>query len=141
MPATPLPDLDEVPADHPELADVRATFLRSGGDFLVAELDGAIVGTAGLRVVEEGVGDVVFVRVHPAVRRHGIGTALLDAIEHRARGLGVHELNLDVGEGQPDAVAFYLASGFRQQNGDDDDDESTQRWDLSLFSKALKVVP
>ena len=39
---------------------------------------------------------------------------------------------------QVDAIAFYLASGFRHL---DDDDESAERWDVNFFSKALKALP
>ena len=138
LPPIPLPGADRPPPECPDLADISDRFLRSGGDFLVAEIDGDIVGTAGLLLADDKVADVVRVRVHPAVRRRGVGTALLEAVEWRAEGLGVRRLNLDVGENQRDVIAFYLASGFRKL---DADDESEQQWDLSLFSKALRVLP
>jgi GNAT superfamily N-acetyltransferase len=137
LPPLPLPGADQPPPDLPELADIAERFLRTGGDFLVAETTSAIVGTAGLLLADKDTADVVMVRVHPAVRRRGIGTALVAAVELRAEGLGVHRLNLDVGD-EPEAIAFYLASGFRQP---DIDDEAEQEWDLGRFSKALKFLP
>lgn len=134
----PLPDADQPPPELPDLADIADRFLRAGGDFLVAEVGGHLVGTAGLLPAEGNMADVVLVRVHPALRRRGIGTALLEAVERRAEGLGVHRLNLDVGDAQPDAVAFYLASGFHEH---DAGDEPAQERELSLFSKALKFLP
>lgn len=136
-PPLPLPPADMAPADCPDLADISRTFLMSGGDFLVAEVDRAVVGTAGLLISGKDAADVVRVRVHPALRRRGIGTSLLEAIEWRATGLGIRQLNLDVTENEQDAVAFFLASGFR--NPDDDDDET--RWDVNVFAKAVKLLP
>jgi GNAT superfamily N-acetyltransferase len=130
----PLPPAESPPPDSADLADIGATFLRSGGDFLVAEIGGHLVGTAGLLIGDEGRADVVRVTVHPAVRRQGIGTALMEAIEHRAVGLGIRRLNLDVGENSKDAIAFYLAAGFHKL---DDDDDTEQRWDVKFFSKAI----
>jgi GNAT superfamily N-acetyltransferase len=145
LPPVPLPSVDQPPSNLPELADITQRFLRTGGDFLVAEISGDIVGTAGLLLGEDNTADVVLVRVHPAVRRRGIGTALLGAVEWRAEGLGLERLNLDVGDSR-DAVAFYLASGFRRPDSDsdsdnDNDNEAEQAWDLSLFSKALRFLP
>jgi N-acetylglutamate synthase-like GNAT family acetyltransferase len=142
QPAAPLPlplePADGPPPQSPDLADIARVFLQSGGDFLVAEVGGAVVGTAGLLLGDDGQADVVRVAVHPAVRRRGIGTALLEAVERRAVGLGIHRLNLDVGDNAQDAIAFYLASGFHRHGEDEDTD---QRWDVSFFSKALKVLP
>jgi N-acetylglutamate synthase-like GNAT family acetyltransferase len=137
LPPIPLPGADQPPPDLPDLADIAERFLRTGGDFLVAEISGDLVGTAGLLLSDRDTADVVLVRVHPAVRRRGIGTALVAAVEWRAEGLGVHRLNLDVGD-EPEAIAFYLASGFSQS---DLDDEPEQQWDLGRFSKALKFLP
>ena len=131
LPVVPAP---ASPADSADLADIEKTFLQSGGDFLVAEVDGHVVGAAGLLLSEEGQADVVRVTVHPSVRRQGIGTALMEAIEHRAVGLGIQRLKLDVGENSKDAIAFYLASGFHKV---DEDDDTEQRWDVKFFSKAI----
>jgi N-acetylglutamate synthase-like GNAT family acetyltransferase len=122
------------PADLPDIVD---RYLRTGGDFLVAEIDGEIVGTAGLLPTGKATADVVMVRVHPGWRRRGIGTALVEAVESRAEGLGVHQLNLDVGN-EPEAIAFYLASGFRQPDNDDEPDRESEPGTLS---KALKFLP
>lgn len=138
-PPLPLPPATEAPADCPDLTDIARTFLKTGGDFLVAEVGGELVGTAGLLLSGDKLADVVRVRVHPSARRRGVGTALLEAIEWRAEGLGIRRLNLDVGDNQRDAIAFYLASGFR--NLDDDEDPSNQEWDTNFFTKALKVMP
>jgi GNAT superfamily N-acetyltransferase len=80
------------PAEFPDLADIEGSFLKAGGDFLVAEEDGCIIGMAGVRGRELGQAEVLRVRVHPAARRRGIGTRLMQAVEHRAPGVGVHRV-------------------------------------------------
>ncbi len=136
-PPLPLPAATTPPPEFPELADISGTFLHPGGDFLVAELDGDVVGTIGLRRSEHGGADVVWLLVHPAARRRGVGSALLEAVEWRAIGLGIRRLNLDVENSEKDAIAFYLASGFQ---GLDPEEDSEGRWSVNFFSKSLKVV-
>lgn len=133
-----LPPATAAPQEYPDLADITNVYLTSGGDFLVAELDGEVVGTAALLPADEGAADVVRVLVHPAARRRGVGTALMEAVEQRATGLGIRRLKLDVSENEVDAIAFYLASGFHHL---DEDDESPERWDVNFFSKALRALP
>jgi ribosomal protein S18 acetylase RimI-like enzyme len=50
--------------------------------------------------------------VAPAHRGRGIGTALLDALDHRLEALGVHDLTVAVMVGNDDAQRLYRARGF-----------------------------
>ena len=50
--------------------------------------------------------------VAPEARRHGIGSALVDAVVHWARTLGLRRLLLDVTEGNGPAIALYRRKGF-----------------------------
>ncbi len=134
-PPLPLQPASAAPTGMEDLAAIGKVFQQSGGDFLVAEINGNIVGTAGLLPADQRAADVVRVAVHPGVRRQGVGTALMEAVERRAVELGIRRLRLDVGEGDDDAIAFYLASGFNKL---DNEDESEQRWDVNFFSKALR---
>lgn len=134
----PLVPLDAVPESHPDLADIGKEFLRSGGDFLVAEVDGRVVGTAGLLLRGDAEADVVSVAVHPALRRRGIGSALVEAAERRASDLGVRTLNLDVGSNAREAIEFYRASGFQRM---DEDEEEDGRWGVKVLSRALRAFP
>jgi GNAT superfamily N-acetyltransferase len=133
----PLPDADSAPDAYPDLADVSSTYVLAGGDFLVADVGGAIVGTAGIRISGKRSADVIRVRVHPAMRRQGIGTALLEAVERRAAELNIRRLQLDTEENPEGALEFYLASGFHKV-GDEDDEDAENRWDISMFSKSLR---
>ena len=52
--------------------------------------------------------------VQPDRRGEGIGRALLDAVIERARVLGYRRVCLDTGDNQPEALALFRASGFRE---------------------------
>ncbi|GAA1036503.1 hypothetical protein GCM10009557_47400 [Virgisporangium ochraceum] len=130
----PLPPAQDPPAAFPDLADIPAGYLRAGGDFLVAERDGHLVGMGGIRPTGAGTAEVRRLRVHPAVRRQGIGRSLLAALEQRARDLGLHRMALDTADNQPEAVAFYRALGYDESGRESHPDWS---WTLVYFTKPL----
>jgi ribosomal protein S18 acetylase RimI-like enzyme len=112
----PLPPRRVAPSGPPELADPERAVLAVGGTALVATLDGHVVGFGGLRPVRDRprLGRLVRVRVHPAVRRAGAGRALMSGLEAAARRQGLTDLMLDVGDHQPEALAFYRALGWSE---------------------------
>jgi GNAT superfamily N-acetyltransferase len=83
------------------------------GAFLVAELDGARFGCAGLRRHDPDVVELKRMYVRPAYRRRGLARALLAVVEARARELGYRRLLLETGSKQPEAVALYLSAGYQ----------------------------
>jgi ribosomal protein S18 acetylase RimI-like enzyme len=115
-PGVPIPLLPAVtpPASFPDLADVEASFLARGGEFLVVELDGHIVCMGGFRPGVEACAEVLRVRVHPATRRRGIGRALMAELEQRAAQRGLRAMCLDTATNQPEAMAFYQGLGYRE---------------------------
>ena len=135
-PAVPLPlsPAPTPPAGFPDLADVERSFTAAGGAFLVAELDGHVVGTGGIRLRPDGSADVLRVRVHPATRRRGVGRALMTALETSAAERGAREAILDTTTEQPEAVAFYEALGY-EENARETRPEWT--WTLIWFRKVL----
>ncbi|MEV6521963.1 GNAT family N-acetyltransferase [Longispora sp. NPDC051575] len=120
------------PAAFDDLADVRASF--AGGDFLVAEHDGHLVGMGGFVPNADGQAEVLRVRVHPATRRQGVGRALMAALEDRAAASGLREMFLDTATNQPEAVAFYQGLGYREI-GRETRPEWT--WTLVYFTKSV----
>jgi ribosomal protein S18 acetylase RimI-like enzyme len=110
----PLPPAAAPPAGFPDLADVEAGFLARGGEFLVAELDGHLVGMGGFRPGGDARAEVLRVRVHPATRRRGIGRALMSELERRAGRCGLRAMHLDTATNQPEAMAFYEGLGYRE---------------------------
>lgn len=94
-----------------------------GGISIVAELDGAIVGTATLRAPEaesrcawysqSGVWSFGQFAVRPDLQQKGLGARLLRVIEQRAFQNGATELALDTAEGATHLVRWYERLGFR----------------------------
>ena len=50
--------------------------------------------------------------VAPEARGHGIGRALLAALEGEARSLGYGSVRLETGRRQPEAISLYRSAGF-----------------------------
>jgi putative acetyltransferase len=67
-----------------------------------------------LRRYEPGVGELKRMYVIPSYRGRGIGRAVLDGLETRARELGYHRLVLETWVRQPDAMALYTSAGYTQ---------------------------
>jgi putative acetyltransferase len=53
--------------------------------------------------------------VYDAARGKGAGRALLARIEETARAKGIHLLQLETGEKQPEALGLYRAVGFKER--------------------------
>ena len=87
-------------------AETVAVFL------LARDADGAALGCGGLRLLGPGSGEVKRMYVEPAARGTGVATALLRALEDRARDFGIARLLLETGTGQPDAIRFYQREGY-----------------------------
>jgi GNAT superfamily N-acetyltransferase/SAM-dependent methyltransferase len=135
-PAAPLnlPAAPEAPIQFADLADISAHFVRPGGVFLVAEHDGHVVGMGGFRPNARGQAEVLRVRIHPALRRIGIGRTLMAELEARATARGFHEMFLDTATNMPDAMAFYQSLGYHETGRETRPDWS---WTLVYYTKQL----
>jgi len=85
-----------------EAADFDAVFVY------VAE--GVAIGCVGLKPLTPGVGEVKRVFVSRTARGRGVGLALFEAVEQRARERGYDALYLDTGG--DDALPLFRAAGF-----------------------------
>jgi len=81
-------------------------------EFVVAEVDGRVVGCGALHVMWEDLGEVRTLAVDPALVGQGIGGRLLDELIQRARGLGLVRLFCLTFE-----VAFFSSRGFTEIDG------------------------
>lgn len=109
----PLPPASGPPAEFGDLSDPASAFTAAGGDFVVAEMNGHIVGMGGFRPADlPHRAQVLRVRVHPARRRRGVGRELMVDLESRAARRGFHETWLDTATNQPEAMAFYASLGY-----------------------------
>jgi [ribosomal protein S18]-alanine N-acetyltransferase len=112
---------DDVAAVHAiERASQRRPWSRSllaaevgaaDRDYLVARVDGRVVGYAGVMVaVDEA--HVLTVAVHPDHRRRGLATALLTGALAAAAERGATAATLEVRESDDGAQALYRRLGF-----------------------------
>ena len=82
------------------------------GAFLVATVDGEVVGCGAVRRLNDADAEIKRMYVTPTSRGHGTGRALLGALEAEARSLGATRLVLATGERLFEAVALYERAGF-----------------------------
>jgi GNAT superfamily N-acetyltransferase len=82
------------------------------GTFLVGWDGERAVAIGGLRRLEDGVCEIKRMFVVPQARSHGVGRALLAALEGAARELGYDRVRLDAGPAQQRSIAMFRRSGY-----------------------------
>ena len=95
-----------------DLKDVEGAYMNNRGEFIVAELDGKIVGMGAIRYKSEIIAEVKRMRVDPGQQRSGIGSRILAILEVKAKELGYKELHLDTSSQLVGAMNFYLKHGY-----------------------------
>lgn len=76
-------------------------------EFVVAEVDGEVVGCGALHVMWEDLGEIRTIAVDESQLGSGLGKLLYEALEQRARSLGLHRLFCLTFE-----VEFFSSRGF-----------------------------
>ena len=94
------------------LAKAPVTLYEDVQEFLVAEIDGVVVGCGALHVMWEDLGEIRTLAIDPAYTHKGIGGQLLDLLIERARDLGLSRLFCLTFE-----TAFFAAHGFHEIDG------------------------
>ena len=79
--------------------------------WLVAIEDEAVVGYVGSQTVI-GETDMMNIAVHPAYRKKGIGTALINELIHELALRGSRSLMLEVRASNETAISVYMGLGF-----------------------------
>lgn len=82
------------------------------GVFLVAYAEEEPVACGAIRLIDSQTAEVKKMYVAPNMRRRGVGTEILLALEQAARELGATNIVLETGARQPEALAFYARCGF-----------------------------
>ena len=104
-----------------DLHDVERTYLDTGSEFLVATIDGKVVGMGALVPHSDGTGEIKRMRVEPDQQGQGIGKALLNHLEAAAAKRGITRLFLDTTEQQTVARHLYESNDYveegRHQHG------------------------
>ncbi len=107
--------------DQPDL-QVIPDFYQSGkGQFWVAELDGVIVGTLGLKDIGNNRAALrkMFVAAAVRGREHGVAARLLDALLAHARANGIRDIFLGTTDKFLAAHRFYEKNGFTEIKRDE----------------------
>ena len=106
-------DLDEG-LDH-DIAHWEVEYDGKVGILLVVESPaGEIVGTAGVRRLETGLGEIKRMWVRPDCQGHGLGRRLIDRCLDEARALGFRVVRLDTERTMEAALHLYRSSGFTE---------------------------
>jgi len=82
--------------------------------FMVAEINGIVVGYVAGFLASEGIGRIFSLAVLPAYRNRGVGSSLLKAIIDIFLRMGVFDIILEVRAGNVKARKFYERHRFRQ---------------------------
>lgn len=114
----------------------------AGQGVFVAEQAGAVVGLAYWGAFRNGPGyrhtaehSIVLSR---GARGHGLGRALMGAVEESCRAAGVHTLWAGVSGENPEGLAFHRALGFVEVARLEEVGRKFERWlDLDLLVKRL----
>lgn len=96
--------------DHdpsPPTADDAAVFLVA-----YEKSSGQPLGCGGLRRVGETTAEIKRIYVLPYARGSGVATAILTALEYRARAAGYEVVTAEAGSAQPDGRRFYEHGGY-----------------------------
>jgi ribosomal protein S18 acetylase RimI-like enzyme len=102
-------DVDAAMGSDPDDAMVSPT-----GVFIVALSAHSPVGCAGLRLLNDRVGELKRVYVCPAARGRGLGAALVTTLEEYARSRGLTAVRLDTRHELDEALRLYERHGYRR---------------------------
>jgi len=109
--------LDET--KNPDLIDIATSYAEA--TFLVAWLDGRIVGTGALLPRSSEEAEIVRMSVKKENRRQGIGRRILQALVARARDQGFKRIILETTASWDEVIKFYLRFGFQITHAQDGD--------------------
>ncbi len=108
-------------ASNQDEATTRRRIAR--GECYVVECDRRVVGTVTFRTAREtrgcewydraGVASFEQLAVEPPLQGRGIGGALVDIVEQKARATGAVEISLDTSEKAESLIAWYFRRGYR----------------------------
>jgi GNAT superfamily N-acetyltransferase len=109
-----------------------------GGAFLLVIRDGVVVAGGAYKRVSASVAEIKRVWTNPAYRRQGLARVVMAALESTALAAGYSVTSLTTGARQPEAVALYLALGYKPLFDLDGDYEEIS---YLSFEKQLPTVP
>jgi ribosomal protein S18 acetylase RimI-like enzyme len=97
-----------------DLIDIEKEYINNGGDFLVAEFEGIIIGMGAIRRKDRSCGEIRRMRIDPQYWRKGIGQLLLTKLEEIAKEKGYTRLVLDTSIHQLSAQKLYQKNNYKE---------------------------
>jgi GNAT superfamily N-acetyltransferase len=102
-------------------------FEPPSGVFVIGRVQGRPVACGGMRTLEPGVGEVRRMYVDPSARGHGVGGAILGALEDAARQMGHTIMRLDTASELHESHRLYESAGYAAVPSYNDN-EFAARW-------------
>jgi N-acetylglutamate synthase-like GNAT family acetyltransferase len=96
-----------------------STYVAAGHHFVVAAVDGELVGTGALVFQGKGIAQVVRVTVHGAHRSRKIGLSIVKHLLSFARERGVTRVVVETNLDWDSAIALYRRCGFSEYARDE----------------------
>lgn len=97
-----------------DLKNIPEVYDNAGGAFVIAELEGRVVGMGALKRVDAETAELKRMRVQPEYQGKGLGTKLLRLLENKAKELGYTCLILDTSLQQQAALHMYTKHGYKE---------------------------
>jgi ribosomal protein S18 acetylase RimI-like enzyme len=104
---------------NPDLDDIAANFITPGNVFVIAQIDGKLIGTGALIGEDAHTGRIVRMSVRRQVRRQGIGRALVEHLVGVARQCGFTRVLVETNNDWADAIGLYERCGFAEYARDE----------------------
>ncbi|MFI5128337.1 MAG: GNAT family N-acetyltransferase [Chitinophagales bacterium] len=108
------------PVDEWVLTNPEQAILQPGGAILMAEYDGVVAGTVGLRKVDEYSFEFTKMTVDQNFRRKGIAEAISYASFRKAKAMGAKRVILYSNKKNAGAIQLYEKIGFRHVQVEND---------------------
>lgn len=112
---------------NPDLEDIAANYLKRGCLFLIAELDGELVGTGALIAEREHVGRIVRVSVVKDHRKMGIGRLITENLVSAAHQFRYEQIVVETNDDWFDAIRLYQSCGFEENDRRDGEIHMTRQ--------------
>jgi GNAT superfamily N-acetyltransferase len=104
---------DQYDADaNPDVDDMWASYIANGGEVVVFEADGAVVGTGTLVAEPDGGGRILRMSIERSYRRRGLGRRIVAELVERSQRRRLNPLRVTTDTPWRDAVALYTSCGF-----------------------------
>lgn len=101
-----------------DLLDIQVSYVDKGHPFIVAVLDGQIVGSGGLIRETPAIGRIVRLSVASKLRRSGIGQQIVQYLINRADQLNLDRLVTETNIDWTSAIGLYEKIGFQEYKRD-----------------------